>query len=151
MRVRPSSQLVYDLRCIVRCVTSDVVSRGCHMRAQLRKTTRTHTMTNGRATRFPLHLPLRYRSAGIVEWSHTATENMSRTGVLFRAKDVIAVGAPIEMQITLPVGFDGASVHCRGVATRTSRLAPEGSGWLVAATIARPRMVRDAAAGRTSP
>jgi hypothetical protein len=42
-----------------------------------------------RATRFDLHLPLKYRLVGESGWREGTTENISRSGMLFQAEEPI--------------------------------------------------------------
>ncbi|HXE89999.1 MAG TPA: ATP-binding protein [Terriglobales bacterium] len=81
-----------------------------------------------RATRFPLSLPLRYRRPGEPEWHEGLTENISRSGVLFRAQDVLEPKTPVELTVLLPAGTFGAGavVNCGGYIVRTVQpTAPE--------------------------
>ena len=54
-----------------------------------------------RAPRFPLKLPVRYRLAGDPRWCQGRTENISYSGVLFRAEELINVNTPIELRVAL--------------------------------------------------
>ena len=74
-----------------------------------------------RATRFPLNLPLRYRRPGEPEWHEGLTENISRSGVLFRAHDALEPKTPVELTVLLPAGTFGAGavVNCGGFIVRT--------------------------------
>ena len=56
-----------------------------------------------RAPRFDLRVPVRYRASGGDDWHAGSTENMSRTGLLFRADRLLPVSTPIEMLVTLPM------------------------------------------------
>lgn len=57
-----------------------------------------------RAPRFSLRLPVRYRPVGRTGWYKGTTENISRSGVLFRSAEMLDVNTPIEMRVALPVG-----------------------------------------------
>lgn len=73
-----------------------------------------------RATRFPMILPLRYRSQGETGWSYGMTIDISRTGVLFRAECALDAQAPVEIEVTLPGDFEAtARVVSRAIVTRT--------------------------------
>lgn len=70
-----------------------------------------------RATRYPIQAPLEYRRCGELEWLAGRTENMSRTGILFRAAEVLEQEARIEMRIELwqgALGGPGALVISDG-------------------------------------
>ena len=73
-----------------------------------------------RATRYPMILPLRYRSQGEADWSYGMTIDISCTGVLFRADHVLNLQVPVEMEVILPGDNDAtASVVSRGTVKRT--------------------------------
>ena len=75
-----------------------------------------------RAQRFDLHLPLKYRRVGENDWRQGTTENISRSGVLFRAEEPIPPNAQLEINLVLPAeiaGLSAAEVVCRGEIVRT--------------------------------
>lgn len=75
-----------------------------------------------RATRFDLHLPLKYRLVGESGWREGTTENISRSGMLFQAEEPIAPSAQLEINLVLPAeiaGLAAAEVVCRGEVVRT--------------------------------
>ncbi len=81
-----------------------------------------------RATRFDLHLPMKYRLLGESGWREGTTENISRSGMLFQAEESIAPNAQLEINLVLPAeiaGLSAAEVVCRGEIVRTAR--SEGS------------------------
>jgi hypothetical protein len=100
------------------------------------------TRDSGRAPRFAVHLAMRYRSIGATRWREGQIENISRTGVLFWAEDLLAVDTPVEMSFLLPVGDAKPGVICRGRVVRTvlptAHKAPPG----LAATISTYQFVR---------
>ena len=78
--------------------------------------------TPTRAQRFQLHLPLRYRRLGEKEWHIGTTENISRSGLLFQADEVLQPNAQLEINLVLPAEIAGLSpteVVCRGEVVRT--------------------------------
>lgn len=82
-----------------------------------------------RATRFPVQIPFRYRRAGELEWSQGTTENMSCSGVLFRAQQLIPPDSALEMQFVLPSALAGEAsekVSCNGYVVRTEEPARLG-------------------------
>ena len=88
-----------------------------------------------RATRFDLHLPLKYRQVGESGWREGTTENISRSGMLFQAEEPIAPNAQLEINLVLPAeiaGLAAAEVVCRGEVVRT--VNPESG--TVSATLA---------------
>jgi len=74
-----------------------------------------------RAQRFNLHLPLKYRLVGEGDWRKGTTENISRSGMLFRAEEMVSPNAMLEISIVLPAeiaGLSAAEVVCRGEVVR---------------------------------
>ncbi len=75
-----------------------------------------------RAQRFQLHLPLRYRRLGEEDWHVGTTENISRSGMLFQADEVLQPSAQLEINLVLPqeiAGLSATEVVCRGEVVRT--------------------------------
>ena len=95
-----------------------------------------------RAPRLPLNLLLRYRSVGAARWHEGRVENISRSGVLFRAADLVEVDAPVEIHLLLPVRPSASTIVCRGRIVRT--VLPGGFEKRpgLAATISRYRFRR---------
>ena len=75
-----------------------------------------------RAQRFKLHVPLKYRLVGEGNWRKGTTENISRSGMLFRAEEMVSPNTMLEISIVLPAeiaGLSAAEVVCRGEVVRT--------------------------------
>jgi PAS domain S-box-containing protein len=75
-----------------------------------------------RAQRFNLHLPLRYREVGEQGWRQGTTSNISRSGLLFDAEEVLQPNAQLEINLVLPAEIAGLSpteVVCRGEVVRS--------------------------------
>jgi PAS domain S-box-containing protein len=75
-----------------------------------------------RAQRFKLNLPLRYRPVGQDDWRMGTTENISRSGLLFRAEETVAPNVQLEINLVLPAeiaGLASTEVMCRGEVVRT--------------------------------
>jgi len=75
-----------------------------------------------RARRFNLHLPLRYRPLGETNWRPGTTENISRSGMLFRAQELLQPTAQLEISLVLPpeiAGLPATEVVCRGEVVRS--------------------------------
>jgi PAS domain S-box-containing protein len=75
-----------------------------------------------RARRFNLHLPLRYRPLGEKSWRPGTTENISRSGLLFQAQEVLHPSAQLEISLVLPAeiaGLASTEVICRGEVVRS--------------------------------
>ena len=75
-----------------------------------------------RARRFNLHLPLRYRLIGEQQWHDGTTENISRSGLLFHAQEVLQPSAQVEINLILPAEIAGPApteVVCRGEVVRS--------------------------------
>ena len=97
-----------------------------HMSARLAQPaplarTRNKISSPFRATRFDLHLPMKYRLVGESGWREGTTENISRSGMLFQAEEPIAPNAQLEINLVLPAeiaGLAAAEVVCRGEVVR---------------------------------
>jgi CheY-like chemotaxis protein len=75
-----------------------------------------------RAQRFQLHLPLRYRRLGENQWHEGTTENISRSGMLFEADELLQPASQLEINLVLPAeiaGLSATEVVCRGEVVRT--------------------------------
>jgi two-component system, cell cycle sensor histidine kinase and response regulator CckA len=75
-----------------------------------------------RAQRFQLHLPLRYRRLGEKDWHEGTTENISRSGMLFKADEALQPTSQLEINLVLPAeiaGLSATEVVCRGEVVRT--------------------------------
>jgi len=75
-----------------------------------------------RARRFNLHLPLRYRLLGEQRWLQGETENISRSGLLFRAEEPLQPNSKLEISLVLPAeiaGLAATEVICRGEVVRS--------------------------------
>ena len=88
-----------------------------------------------RATRFDLRVPVRYRAFGGDDWHAGSSENMSRTGLLFRADRLLPVSTRIEVLVTLPIGPGGSEIRCRGRVVRAVPSAAPDSLPALATTI----------------
>jgi DNA-binding response OmpR family regulator len=78
--------------------------------------------TSPRAQRFQLHLPLRYRRLGETQWHLGTTENISRSGLLFQADELLQPSVQLEINLVLPAeiaGLAATEVVCRGEVVRT--------------------------------
>jgi hypothetical protein len=72
-------------------------------------------------------LPLRYRRLGENEWHVGTTENISRSGMLFQADEMLQPSAQLEINLVLPAeiaGLSATEVVCRGEVVRT--IEPHG-------------------------
>jgi len=75
-----------------------------------------------RAQRFNLHLPLRYRKVGEQGWRQGTTSNISRSGLLFNAEEVLQPNSQLEINLVLPAEIAGLSpteVVCKGEVVRS--------------------------------
>jgi hypothetical protein len=99
------------------------------------------TELHARAQRFTIQAPIRYREVGGTSWFEGITENISRSGVLFRADHVLEPKAAIQMSFSLPVKMSGerpAKISWRGTVVRTV-LTTESNLTVIAARIERYR------------
>jgi PAS domain S-box-containing protein len=75
-----------------------------------------------RAERFQLRLPLKYRRFDEEKWHDGETRNISRSGLLFQAEDLLQPNVMLEINLVLPAEIAGLSpteVVCRGEVVRT--------------------------------
>ena len=90
--------------------------------AEPQHTARSREIPPTRAQRFQLHLPLRYRRLGEKDWHVGTTENISRSGMLFQADEVLQPSSQLEINLVLPAeiaGLSATEVVCRGEVVRT--------------------------------
>ncbi len=76
-----------------------------------------------RAPRFQLQLPLKYRRLDEEKWHDGETRNISRSGLLFQAEDLLQPRVLLEINLVLPAEIAGLSpteVICRGEIVRTA-------------------------------
>jgi hypothetical protein len=91
-----------------------------------------------RAPRYPIRTDVCYREAGHRDWHNGCTENISRTGVLIRARHLIAPHTPIEILLALPPevgGQAGAPMIGRGRVVRAEPPSSHDADATVAAFI----------------
>jgi hypothetical protein len=98
-----------------------------------------------RAQRFGIQIHLRYRLSGGSKWWKGTTENISRSGVLFRGEEFTEPNTPLEMSLVLPDEISGvrpAEVVCKGTVVRSER--PKGAEAFpaLASTISHFRFIR---------
>lgn len=75
-----------------------------------------------RAARFQIRLPLRYRPAGDPGWRSGVTENISRSGILFRSETLLPLHTVLDFVLLLPgvvAGEPTSRVRCQGAVVRT--------------------------------
>jgi len=95
-----------------------------------------------RAQRFHLHLPLKYRRLDEEDWHDGETRNISRSGLLFQAEDILQPNVILEINLVLPAEIAGLSqteVVCRGEVVRTVQTAGEEMPPALAAKILQYR------------
>ncbi|MGC9997428.1 MAG: PilZ domain-containing protein [Terriglobia bacterium] len=77
---------------------------------------------NGRARRFTIHIPVRYRLPRSPEWFEAYTENVSRSGVLFRTDRTFEPTTALDLRLELPPVDNGERVRgevvCKGEVVR---------------------------------
>ena len=89
---------------------------------------------------------LRYRVPGENEWLEGETENISRSGVLFRPSAPLDVNTPIEVGLVLPEeagGESGALMLCQARVVRTLLPAASDAPPVMAAKFLEYRIVRE--------
>ena len=101
--------------------------------------------SNNRAQRFGVQIRLRYRLSGENKWWKGTTENVSRSGVLFRGEEYVEPRTPLELTFVLPkeiIGVRAAEVICRGTVVWSERPREEGKLPSLATTISHYRIIR---------
>jgi len=91
-----------------------------------------------RAPRFTLQLPVHYRVPGENLWRHGTTENISRSGVLFRTDETLQPHSRLEFSVELPTdvfGMAATEIQCRGEIVRQVDAAGEEVTPVLAARI----------------
>jgi PilZ domain len=80
-----------------------------------------------RQPRFSVELQLNYRKVGDFAWSQGKTENLSRSGVLFRTAKPLEVNSPVEVRFVAPAELEngGGLVACRGHIVRLANINPQ--------------------------
>jgi hypothetical protein len=65
-----------------------------------------------RAPRYQVEMPLRFRRRGESDWQDGTMVNISLSGVLFRAEQMMEEGTPVEMNFVLPpeIGWEPGGV-----------------------------------------
>ena len=99
---------------------------------------RAREIPSTRAQRFQLHLPLRYRRLGEKDWHEGKTENISRSGMLFEADEMLQPSAQVEINLVLPAeiaGLSSTEVVCRGEVVRAIQSGTETPNPALAARI----------------
>jgi PAS domain S-box-containing protein len=106
--------------------------------AEAAHTSRAREVSPARAQRFYIQLPLRYRRLGENEWHEGTTENISRSGMLFEADELLQPAAQLEINLVLPAeiaGLSSTEVVCRGEVVRTVQSRAETVSPALAARI----------------
>jgi hypothetical protein len=79
------------------------------------------------APRFSIPIAILYRTPGDATWAEGWTENISKSGVLFRAQRHIKLDTPVEMMMEIPTWIAtpvaGATI-CRGRIVRAVPPSP---------------------------
>ena len=98
-----------------------------------------------RAQRFAIHIPIRYRKPGTLKWFEGRTENISYSGVLFRAEYPLQPTTTLELRFELPaaiLGEAGAEIVCKGEVVRIEEGPISGIPPALAVAIEGYRMAR---------
>jgi PilZ domain len=87
-------------------------------------------------------LPLKYRRLDEEKWHDGKTRNISRSGLLFQAEDLLQPNVVLEINLVLPseiAGLSPTEVVCRGEVVRTVEDAGEEMPPALAAKILQYR------------
>jgi hypothetical protein len=92
-----------------------------------------------RAQRFSTTVLVLWRPHGQPTWVEGLSVNASRSGILFRSDQFVAVGTEVELIVALsrdlPADFDIADIRCVGHISRVSDERQTGRAPAIAATI----------------
>ena len=98
-----------------------------------------------RAERFAIHLPVRYHEPQSSRWFGGRTENISYSGVLFRAEFPLEPKTAVEMRFELPNAILGGApgeIVCKGAIVRIEESPISGIPPALAVAIRSYRMAR---------
>lgn len=99
-----------------------------------------------RARRFALHLQVYYRELNGQWWFEGWTENISRTGMLFRCNAPFRVDTVVELKLQLASGAgkedQHAEVHCKGTVLRVEQMGGSDAPSAMAVAIHPYRITR---------
>lgn len=85
------------------------------------------TESPDRQPRIEVEIPINFRNVSEFAWNLGKSNNLSRSGVLFRAVQPLMTGTQVEVEFVAPPGFGpdaGELVACRGRVVRTLPPAP---------------------------
>jgi hypothetical protein len=100
---------------------------------------------SNRAERFPIQIPVRYRKPRGPVWFEGKTENISRSGVLFRTESVLSPKTTVEMRLAPRVVIKDEApceILCKGVVVRTEQSNIRGAPPALAVAIQHYRLSR---------
>ena len=106
-----------------------------------------------RAQRFTIEIPIRYRETGTAAWLEGTTVNISKSGILFLAKQNLQPHTTLDVTLTLPAAISGeapAEIKCRATIVREGFEAGRSGPPILAVSIVRCRFLhkrRNAARG----
>jgi hypothetical protein len=105
---------------------------------------RTHEASH-RAERFPIRIPVRFREPHTSEWFEARTENVSRSGILFRAECTLKPKTTLDVRLEFPA-VSGEAVHveavCEGVVVRVEHTQSGGISPAIAIAIHHYRLAQ---------
>ena len=97
-----------------------------------------------RAQRFPIRLPVRYHAPRSSRWFEGRTENISHSGVQFRAEFPLELETTVELRFDLPaiIGEAPGEIVCKGAVVRVEESPISGIPPALAVAIRTYRMSR---------
>jgi PilZ domain len=99
-----------------------------------------------RKPRFCVEIQVNFRKIGDFAWSQGKTENLSRSGILFRTGKPLVVDTPVEIQFVAPRELEenGSLVACRGRIVRLDNINPQEHRLSMAARFKQYEVLRRA-------
>ncbi len=101
----------------------------------------------GRAQRFAIPMSIQFRTLDDTDWLEGAAENVSRSGILFHAPQLLDVHTPVEIRFEWPsdmVGGVSTQVICAAEIVRVVEAPSSDGPPLLAAKILDYHFVRSA-------
>jgi hypothetical protein len=95
-----------------------------------------------RARRFPLRLPLVFRTRSDEPWRRATTLAISETQLSFASKRALQVGDDLEMRFVVRVSSTRSEVNCTGRVARVHRSAAKSDRPTYTATIGSYRFIK---------
>lgn len=95
-----------------------------------------------RARRFPLRLPVLFRTGEDEPWRRALSVGISETQLSFVSRRKLRVGDPLQMRFVVRVSSARSEVNCVGEVVRIQKAEPKSDAHTYTATIGRHQFVK---------